>query len=227
MLRNQALPVKTFRMSEGISAFRILKRIFDFLFASVLLVVLFPLLFIISIIIIIETGSNPIFNQMRGLTLEGTHFRIFKFRTLQKEVNTIIESSPILIKDNLSDLVTASGNILRKTGLDELPQLINIILGEMSFIGPRPLSLSDLGEMKKSDYHYYSRRRTVSSKPGISGYWQIYGKRTEGIKNLIELEEYYESNKSFFLDMFLIFMTIPIVLFAKHTDAIVGKKKYF
>jgi undecaprenyl-phosphate galactose phosphotransferase len=203
----------------------IFKRIFDFVIAAFLLVILFPLLIIASIIIYFETGSTPIFAQQRGITLEGKEFRLFKFRTLRKSKTLDIEPAHIFLKENLSGLVTSTGYFLRKTGLDELPQLMNVLMGDMSLIGPRPLSHCDLQTMKEIEPGLYYRRSTFSSKPGISGYWQIYGDRQKGVMNLIELEGFYDRNKSLSFDLFLIFMTIPIVFFAKHSDAIIGRNK--
>jgi len=205
--------------------YNLIKRIFDFVIATLLMVLLFPFLILISIVIYIETGSTPIFAQQRGMTLEGKEFRLYKFRTLRKRKAKGIESNHIFLKEGLSGLVTFTGYYLRKTGLDELPQLMNVWMGEMSLIGPRPLSLSDLIIMKEIEPVLYNRRGIFKSKPGISGYWQIYGDRQKGVMNLIELEGFYDRNKSLTLDLFLIFMTLPIVLFAKHSDAIIGRNR--
>jgi sugar transferase EpsL len=218
---------ETITAKESNSSYNIIKRIFDFTLSAFLIVILSPFYFITCLIIYLETGSSPIFEQQRGLTLEGPEFRIFKFRTLKNDNLTLKQSAHIFRKEDLSGLVTISGFILRKTGLDELPQLWNVMMGEMSIIGPRPLSLWDLQMMKEHEPVLYNRRKFITSKPGISGYWQIYGDREKGVANLIELEEYYEKNKSFSLDLFLIAMTIPILFFTKHSDAIIGKYKEF
>jgi len=219
----QRITVSSSEDKNIVSFPNISKRIFDITFAILLIILLSPLLLLIGFIIFWETGSNPLYIQLRGMTLEGHEFKIFKFKTLKNLNQRENTSSQIFIKENLSKLVTRSGYFLRKTGLDELPQIINILFGEMSFIGPRPLAHNDLLIMKNTEPVLYSRRRIILSKPGISGYWQIYGNRYNGVNNLVELEEYYETNKSMQFDIFLIFMTIPIVLFAKHTDAIIGR----
>ena len=210
-------------------SYNILKKIIDTAFALILLLLLMPLLILISIVVYLETGMNPIFSQQRGVVLEKSLFRIYKFKTLQKHHSSECKKSDkIFIKENLINLVTASGYFLRKTGLDELPQLVNIILGEMSFIGPRPLAEGDLITMKTTEPVLYERRTKLSPRPGISGYWQIYGSREKGIKNLVECEEEYEIKKSTLFDIFLVFMTIPVILFGRHTDSIIAdqvKKK--
>jgi lipopolysaccharide/colanic/teichoic acid biosynthesis glycosyltransferase len=210
-------------IKESFVFYDVTKRIFDFTLAVLLMVLLIPFFILTCIIIYLETGSAPIFAQQRAMTLEGSEFRIFKFRTLRKTKTKEKESSHIFLKVDLSGLVTFTGYILRKTGLDEIPQLLNIIMGEMSLIGPRPLSLNDLQMMKESEPHLYNRRKFIRSKPGISGYWQIYGERQKGVINLIEHEEFYEMNRSLTFDLFLMTMTLPIVLFAKHSDAIIGR----
>jgi lipopolysaccharide/colanic/teichoic acid biosynthesis glycosyltransferase len=217
----------TLIIKESNSFYELIKRIFDFILSAFLLVVLSPFIILTCIVIYLETGCSPIFVQQRGLTLEGPEFRIYKFRSLKNTHLTLKESSHIFRKEDLSGLVTYSGFFLRRTGLDELPQIINVLLGDMSLVGPRPLSLWDLQMMKENEPVFYNRRAFIKSKPGISGYWQIYGDRQKGVANLIELEEYYEKNKSFMLDLFILAMTIPILFFTKNSDAIIGKYKEF
>lgn len=212
-------------IKESNSYYLFFKRIFDLIVSVFLVIILFPFFVLISLVIFLETGNSPIFAQQRGLILEGNEFIIYKFRTLRHSKITMKESAHIFRKDDLSGLVTFTGFILRRTGLDELPQLINVLMGEMSLVGPRPLSLWDLQMMKENDPGLYTRRKSITSKPGITGYWQIYGNRQKGLDDLIKADEHYEKNKSFFFDLYLISMTIPIMFFTKHSDAIIGKYK--
>ena len=218
---------ETISIKESNSFYEIIKRAFDFTLSAFLIVLLSPFILLTCIIIYLETGCTPIFAQQRGLTLEGPEFRIYKFRSLKNSKLTLKESSHIFRKEDLSGLVTISGFVLRRTGLDELPQLMNVLMGDMSLVGPRPLSLWDLQMMKENDSGLYNRRMFITSKPGITGYWQIYGNRQKGVLDLIEADEHYEKNKSFVFDLFLISMTIPILFFTKHSDAIIGKYKEF
>jgi lipopolysaccharide/colanic/teichoic acid biosynthesis glycosyltransferase len=214
-------------IKKSSSSYDLIKRVFDFTLSVFLIALLSPFIFFTCIIIYLETRCSPIFAQQRGLTLEGPEFKIYKFRTLKNSKLTLKESAHIFRKEDLSGLVTVSGFVLRKTGLDELPQLINVLIGEMSLVGPRPLSLWDLQMMKENERGLYNRRMFIFSKPGITGYWQIYGNRQKGVPDLIEADELYEKNKSFVFDLFLISMTIPILFFTKHSDAIIGKYKEF
>jgi len=180
-----------------------------------------PLGLIIGTVVWFETGLNPIFIQRRGITLERSIFRIFKLRTMymipvseQRIDNSITE------KGWLENYVTPAGKWLRKTGIDEIPQLLNILLGDMSFVGPRPLQESDLLLLKNNYPELYKRRTTIKSKPGITGYWQIFGDRSGGAKNLVDLDLYYEERKTFGMDLFIGLETLPVILFAKHFDAV-------
>ncbi|MEI7812639.1 MAG: sugar transferase [Ignavibacteria bacterium] len=209
--------------SGNIKIYLFLKRAFDITFACVLLAICFPVLSIFFIIAFIETGQSPLYAQKRGLTFQNSLFYVFKIRTLRYSDQTGIPlSSEIFIKKDLRPSVTLSGKYLRRSGLDELPQLINIIRGNMSFVGPRPLSLTDLDIMKKEQPKLYYRRSAITSKPGLTGLWQVYRNRDEGIINLIELDEEYEQKKSIALDFKLLLKTIPMVLFANTSDAIMS-----
>ena len=175
--------------------------------------------------IFVETGENPLFVQERGLTLETERIKIYKLRTLKRKVTSLSASKSILVKEDLQNQVTFIGKILRKTGIDELPQLINVLRGEMVLIGPRPLSVADLNLIKSREPELYERRTRLQAKPGISGFWQVFGNKLKGIENLILLDEFYESHKSFHVDMLLILYTIAVLSFGKHSDSIMINKK--
>ncbi len=203
----------------------IIKRGIDIILSFILLIVFSPLLLLFIILIIVQTKTNPIYIQKRGLTHNKFSFNIYKLRTLYPDTkSTNTEVHNILIQDNYAKSVIPIGSFLRRTGLDEIPQLINVLLGKMSLIGPRPLSIHDLDIIKNETPELYNRREKLNIIPGISGYWQIFGDREKGLQNLIEYDEYYCKNKSFLLDIFLMMMTLPLMLFARHTDAIVRGK---
>ena len=105
---------------------------------------------------------------------------------------------------------------LRRTGLDELPQLINVMKGDMSIIGPRPFDLHDLGILAKADRHLNERRKNLPVRPGITGLWQLYGKRKHGSKNLIALDEEYVLSLSFALDIRIMLETLRRMVQPKH-----------
>lgn len=197
------------------------KRIIDITVALILLALTLPLTLIIIVVLLIIFKRNPFYIQKRGLTIEHYVLKVFKFRTM-KEYNLQAEyADDIIMRKSPTMTIIPFCRWLRKTGIDELPQVINVLKGEMSIIGPRPLSFNDLQVIKRSKINVYKRRSKLRSKPGISGFWQIFGNRKEGLENLIELDEFYEKKKSFRLDLFLMFMTLPIMIFARHTDAII------
>ncbi len=202
-----------------IDIYSYIKRLFDLLIAIPLFLFTFPLVGIILIVVYIQTGLSPIYIQKRGLSLSKYQFKIFKIRTMYKTEIKHVDSN-VFIQHEYNDLIIPIGRFLRKTGLDELPQLVNVIFGDMSLIGPRPLSNTDLEIIKRSNSELYYKRENLNEKPGISGYWQIYGNRKEGIKNMVELEEFYKQNKSVALDVSLFIMTVPLICFARHSDSI-------
>lgn len=193
--------------------------------AALLLIAALPFLIVLSLIITIQFKFKqfPIFVQERGITLNRNRFKIFKFRTLAIVEATNSKQSisdNIFIKNHLLKKVTPFSAWLRKTGIDEIPQLLNIVFGQMSFIGPRPLMLSDLQFLKQNYPKQYSEREKLNSKPGISGMWQIFGDRTQGVANLINLDSIYDKNRSFFLDIKLSFETFLLVFSGEASDAI-------
>ncbi len=207
--------------------YKILKRISDFVFAVILLVLTGPFILVSALILLLELREFPFLLQERGITLEKKRIKILKLRTIP--TTHVIKSKrsrkDIFIKPDLQKAIPLFARWLRKSGLDELPQLVNVLLGQMSFVGPRPLMLSDLMQMKKHFPNHYKERQKFTSKPGITGMWQIFGDREEGINNLIALEYIYEQSKNILLDFKLALLTIPIVLQAKNSDAILLNQK--
>ena len=175
------------------------KRLFDIIFSIFLIIVLLPVMIFIFFLVWCMIGF-PIFAQKRP-GLNNKIFTLYKFKTMYDT------NENISVYKRLSKL----GNFFRKTGLDELPQLFNILKGDMSFIGPRPLLLEYLKKYSK----YEKKRHLV--KPGISGLAQV-NPDPSGIKSWkksIKLDIYYVSNISFFLDMKIILKTIDLILFQK------------
>lgn len=208
--------------------YKIIKRILDFIFGIVIFIITLPIMLLFSIILFIQLRQFPIFIQERGLTLENYRFKIFKFRTIKEKNKVLLGHSgreDIFYKKDLATSITPFAGWLRKSGLDELPQLLNIIFGQMSFVGPRPLMINDLEIMQNEFPKFYEKRKQIKTKPGLTGLWQVFGTRAQGIKDLIALDLIYFKFKSFFLDFKIFFSTIPIVLFARNSDAILANNK--
>ena len=175
------------------------KRLFDIIFSISLIIIFFPIMIIIFFLVWDKIGY-PIFYQKRP-GLNNKIFTLYKFKTLYDVATNIPE-------DNRQ---SKFGNFLRKTGLDELPQLFNVLENNMSFVGPRPL----LKEYLKKYSNYEKKRHLV--KPGITGLAQI-NPEPSGLKSWnksIKLDIFYVLNISFILDMKILFKTVVLVLFRK------------
>lgn len=196
------------------------KKRIDFVLSLVILIAALPFMMLISIILTVILKSFPLIIQKRGLTKDNQVFNIYKFRTIKINPYYQINSENILFKPDLSQYVPAFCRWLRKTGWDELPQIFNVLKGQMSLVGPRPLTISDLEVLKNKYPQYYSVRNSIALKPGITGMWQVFGNRNEGIKNLIDLDLYYYKKVSLSLDLWILISTIILICRGRHSDAI-------
>lgn len=195
------------------------KSFLDLLIATVILFVTLPLFILISILIFITTKQSPIFKQKRALSLSHKHFYVYKFRTLKTHNPELkYDDKHILNHYYLSNFVFPLGKFLRKTGLDELPQLINVLKGEMSLVGPRPLIISDLENLKKFYPHIHKYRANIKSKPGLTGLWQIYKSTDFSVQDLLFYDDLYEKSLSLKTDLIIILKTLFIVFSGNHKD---------
>jgi lipopolysaccharide/colanic/teichoic acid biosynthesis glycosyltransferase len=172
----------------------LLKRLFDLSIAIILLVVLSPLFFVIGLLIYIKMGSPILFRQVRP-GLKGRPFTIYKFRTMIEEKG----KDGRRLSD--SERLTPLGRWLRKTSIDELPQLLNVVKGDLSFVGPRPLLMEYLSRYTPEQ----ARRHEV--KPGITGWAQINGRNAIDWEERFKLDVWYVDNHSLWLDMKILLRT--------------------
>ncbi len=177
-----------------------MKRIFDIVMSLIATVVLLPLLVIIAIAIRIESSGPPIFRQRRA-GWKGKPFTMLKFRTMHADVD------PYGISPNAgSDArLTRIGKFLRESSLDELPQLLNVLGGSMSLVGPRPLY-----ERQAAEWDEHQRRR-LEVRPGITGYAQVFGRGSVTHEEKIELDVEYVDKRNFGLDIKIIFQTLTVI----------------
>lgn len=201
---------------------RFAKRIFDLVAGGTLVLLLSPLFLVIAVAIVLEDGFPVLFNQRRGLAKGKNEFEFFKFRSMVKKAeerqHDLYQKNEttgglFLMRDD--PRVTRVGRILRRFSLDELPQLFNVLLGDMSLVGPRPLSIADLENItsENSMEGFYTLRSIA--KPGMTGLWQISGRREISFREMVLLDLYYIDNQSIMLDVEILFATIPVVLFGK------------
>jgi lipopolysaccharide/colanic/teichoic acid biosynthesis glycosyltransferase len=184
-----------------------LKRLGDFILAGLSLVILSPFLVSLAVLVQIFLGSPVFFRQERS-GLEGKTFVMIKFRTMTNRTDT----SGALLPD--SERLTRFGRFLRSTSLDELPELWNVVRGEMSFVGPRPLLVEYLPLYSK----HQERRHEV--RPGITGLAQVKGRNQLSWLEKFELDIWYIDNRTFSLDCSILFWTMKSVLARDGIDAV-------
>lgn len=179
----------------------VLKRPFDILFSFLGLVILFPIWILVAIAIYIEDGRPIIFSQVR-LGENGKKFRMYKFRSMVKDAE--LTTGPVWAykKDYR---ITKVGAFIRRTKLDELPQLFNILRGKMSFVGPRAERPEFVSEFRKMIPSFDNR---LCVKPGLTGIAQVYGSYNTHPRNKLRYDMLYIRNESFWLDLKLIFATL-------------------
>lgn len=173
------------------------KRLLDLLIASIILIILWPILLLIAIIIKIDSKGPAIFKQVRT-GKNGKEFTLYKFRSMSTSNNFYDVSK--------EDQITKVGRFIRKTSLDELPQLFNIIKGEMSFIGPRPWIIDYARLFTKH------QKRRLEVLPGITGLAQCSGRNSLNIIDRINIDVEYVNNISLKLDLYIFFKTIKCVI---------------
>ena len=171
------------------------KRLFDLVFSLVLIILLAPLFVLLSLMIYLDLGSPILFRQQRP-GLHGVLFTFFKFRTMDNKT----DENGNLLPDGAR--LTALGRLMRRTSLDELPQFFNVIKGDMSLIGPRPLLMEYL------ELYTDEQMRRHEVKPGITGWAQVNGRNAITWEEKFRLDLWYVDNRSFLVDLRIILLTI-------------------
>jgi len=196
-----------------------IKYCLDFILAIILFVLLFPINLIIILILKIFTKGSVFFKHKR-IGRNGKEFVLYKFRTMKESRDKILNEyfikypeAKLEWKNNHKlrndPRITQVGYFLRDFSLDEIPQILNIIKGDMSFVGPRPIVRE---EIEKYGIHFNNYKRC---RPGLTGLWQVSGRNDTTYKERIDFDMYYIKNKSFLLDMKILLKTIPVVLSRK------------
>jgi sugar transferase (PEP-CTERM system associated) len=186
------------------------KRTLDVVISALALVIMAPAMLLASLAIVIESGM-PVFFRQERVGLHGRNFSMLKFRSMRNDAE---EGKAVWAAQN-DTRVTRVGRILRPFRLDELPQLVNILRGDMSLVGPRP-ERPEFVQMLGEEIPYYHERHTV--RPGLTGWAQIkyqYGSSVDDAKTKLEYELFYIKHLSLFLDLVIVFRTIQVVLFAR------------
>ena len=184
-----------------------IKNSIEFIFCLILLMLAIPICILACIAIYIELRVNPIYTQKR-VGLNGRVFKIYKLRSMYIDAE---KDGPKWASEN-DERITKVGRIIRKTRIDELPQLVNILKRDMSFIGPRPERPELIEEFLKNIPDFNDR---LLVKPGITGWAQVNGGYSLTPKEKLEFDKYYIQNRGFKLDLFILLKTI-IVIFTRH-----------
>lgn len=194
-----------------------LKRLIDVLGAMLGIILLSPLFIIIAILIKIEDPKGSVFFNQKRAGKDNVEFRMHKFRSMvanAEELKLTLmkqnEASGPVFKIKKDPRITKLGQFIRKTSIDELPQLFNVLKGEMSLVGPRPPLPEEV-----SQYSQYEKQR-LSVKPGLTCYWQVSGRSNIGFSEWIELDLKYINNRNTFVDITLILRTVLVLFGSKN-----------
>ena len=190
----------------------VIKRIIDITISGLALIILIPLFLVVAILIKVESAGRVIFPQDR-VGKDGEIFRMYKFRSmvanaeeLKRKLILENEATGPMFKIKNDPRITTIGRFLRRTSIDELPQLFNVLKGDMSLVGPRP-SLPE--EVEKFDL-WMLRRLDV--KPGLTCYWQVMGRNSIGFEEWMKLDVKYVNERTLWIDIKLIFKTFSVLL---------------
>jgi exopolysaccharide biosynthesis polyprenyl glycosylphosphotransferase len=214
------MQISAFPHSYAVTIQFMIKRSIDFLCAGLGCLLLSPLLVVTAILIRLDS-SGPIFFRQERMGLGGRVFRIWKFRTMctdaelrLSKLEELNESADgLLFKMKTDPRVTKLGHFLRRTSIDELPQLFNVLQGQMSLIGPRPLQLRDWKLILEAIGEPAKHRLAVL--PGITGLWQVSGRSDLGFDQMLQLDNEYINNWSLLRDLLILMKTVIIVLAKK------------
>ena len=204
---SEMLSEKFRRKPDGrIMIYLFFKRLLDILVSAFALIFLLPVFLLVIILIHLESPGKAVFSQQR-VGLHGKIFRIFKFRSMHKDV----KHEDYAPREATDPRITRVGRFLRRTSLDELPQFWNVLKGNMTLVGPRP-------EMKFIvDTYSDLQMLRLTVKPGLTGLWQIYGRKDQPLHQNIEYDLWYIMHSSFWLDLETIFKTFYVVIGGRKT----------
>ena len=214
--RKKSVSLKIFCWKFTVGISRLLKRSVDVM-ASLLFIILFsPIYIITSLCIVIESPGSVIYKQIR-IGKNGRHFNFYKFRSMMmnadKMKDKLIEQNEsqdgVIFKMKKDPRITRTGAFIRRFSIDELPQLFNVLIGDMSLVGPRPPVPREVAEYTLED------RKRLHVTPGITCIWQVSGRSDIPFNEQVELDKEYIRSKSFINDMLILLKTIPAVLTGK------------
>lgn len=193
--------------------YRTVKRLFDIIASAIAVVLLSPVFLIIAICIKVNDPKGPVFYSQTRVGKDGKQFKMFKFRSMVTNADELLaqlkaqnEINGAMFKMKDDPRITKVGRVIRKYSLDELPQLINVIGGSMSIVGPRPPLVSEVEQ-----YTDYDKQRLMV-KPGATGMWQVGGRSDVDFAEMVELDLTYIQERSIWLDLKIMFETVKVMI---------------
>jgi lipopolysaccharide/colanic/teichoic acid biosynthesis glycosyltransferase len=193
--------------------YRLSKRIFDFVASLFGLIVLSPLFLIVAIAIKVENPKGPVFYSQVRLGKKQEPFKMYKFRSMivdaDKHLQELLNDNEVdgaMFKMREDPRVTRVGQFIRKYSIDELPQLVNVLFGNMSLVGPRPPLPREVAE-----YTEYDKQR-LAVKPGCTGLWQISGRNDVGFSEMVALDLKYINKRNMAFDLYVLFKTVLVFI---------------
>lgn len=199
-------------MITSYKKYLVVKRLFDISFSIIALVLLTPTFLIVGLFVLFDGTKGKVFFSQERVGIGGNVFVIYKFRSMYpdaesrlKEIEHLNESEGNMFKVKEDPRITKIGRVIRAYSIDELPQLFNVLKGEMSLIGPRPSLLSEYANFTEYD----KARLTVT--PGITGLWQVSGRSSLTFAEMVELDLQYIRTMSFKLEMFIFIRTVIVI----------------
>src|SRR5690349_21064724 len=191
------------------------KRLIDLLVVALLFPLWLPVMTLVALWVAI-TSPGPIFYRQPRVGFKGSRFMLIKFRTMKVNAEThvheaylehlIVSDRPMIKLDATDPRLILGGRFLRAIGLDELPQIFNVLKGEMSLVGPRPCTVTEF------ERYAPEQRARVNALPGLTGLWQVNGKNKTTFREMIEMDIFYSRNISFSLDLKIILRTVPAII---------------
>ena len=208
--------IKLLLWEFSLSSLYLLKRVMDFSAALVGLILLSPLFLLLALLIVIEDGW-PVFYTQKRVGQDGRIFPFYKFRSMVRNADKIKEKlqqqneskDGVIFKMKHDPRITRIGRFIRRYSLDELPQLFNVLIGDMSLVGPRPPIPSEVAQYTLED------RKRLDVKPGLTCIWQISGRSDIPFHEQVRLDVRYIRNQGFWSDLLILLKTIPAVLLGK------------
>lgn len=211
-MKNKSIHINEQKLNHQYG-YRTVKRLFDVIASTIAVVLLSPVFLIIAICIKVNDPKGPVFYSQTRVGKDGKQFKMFKFRSMVTNADELLaklqaqnEIDGAMFKMKNDPRITKVGRVIRKYSLDELPQLINVIGGSMSIVGPRPPLVSEVEQ-----YTAYDQQRLMV-KPGATGMWQVGGRNDVDFAEMVELDLTYIQERSVWLDLKIMFETVKVMI---------------